>query len=349
MVARGWLWGCVSLAVAAVAVADARHPLVIEPTESQVPMTAFVGAGPKRGDDVGGTFPVVKVRRVPLDHAVSEAAAAKRALFASLAREDPVPPEPELRLDPARLAPRASKLGIPPPPPAPARRTRFAISRADPAHEAARSIARRVALFYNFRAQVPGAVWREDEAARFAIRSQRACLRQLKRLGIRAHLVSRPLDTPVPAPVVIDAPIDGVSFASLHLDREVEISCELAVRFKALARILKEHGVLVVGVNSSYRNQPKVSFHTFGLALDVAAFRMRARTLTVAKHFEVTPDTQTCAATPATPEARALLAIACAIADSGLFSSVLTPNYNEGHRDHFHLDIRPDDPRLFLR
>jgi hypothetical protein len=69
----------------------------------------------------------------------------------------------------------------------------------------------------------------------------------------------------------------------------------------------------------------------------------------VAKHFEVTPDVHTCEASPTSAEGKALLAIACAVADSGLFSSVLTPNYNEGHRDHFHFDLRPDDPRLFVR
>jgi hypothetical protein len=92
-----------------------------------------------------------------------------------------------------------------------------------------------------------------------------------------------------------------------------------------------------------------VSFHTFGLALDMAAFRTQERTLSVAKHFEATPQMRTCEATPATPEGKTLLALACALADSHRFSSVLTPNYNEGHRDHFHLDVRPDDPRLFLR
>ena len=41
--------------------------------------------------------------------------------------------------------------------------------------------------------------------------------------------------------------------------------------------------------------------------------------------------------------------MACALFESGVLSSVLTPNYNAGHRDHFHLDIRPDDPRSFIR
>ena len=52
---------------------------------------------------------------------------------------------------------------------------------------------------------------------------------------------------------------------------------------------------------------------------------------------------------PARPGARTLLDAACALGRSHVFSSVLTPNYNEGHRDHFHVDARPDDPRFFLR
>ena len=52
---------------------------------------------------------------------------------------------------------------------------------------------------------------------------------------------------------------------------------------------------------------------------------------------------------PTSGSARVLRRIACDLYRSGKFQSVLTPNYNEGHRDHFHIDIRPDDPRAFLR
>jgi hypothetical protein len=363
MVLRGWIWGAVCLS-AAVAVAEAPRPRSLEragqPASSTPAQAARAWSAADHGaralasaDDVpsrrGKGGPVVTPEpRDPSEHAAAALAAA-RALFASLAREAPAASDAGHARDPARLAPRASSLGLPRAPADPAPRTRFAIPRADPASAAARSIARRVPRFFNFRAQVPGAVWREDEAARFAIRSQKSCLAELARLGVAAHLVSRPLATPVAVPVAIEGPIDGVAFASLHADREVEVSCELAVRLPALARILRAQGVLAVGVNSSYRSQPKVSFHTFGLALDVAAFRTRDRTLLVAKHFEVTPDARTCDVRPAAQEAGALLAIACAVAESGLFSSVLTPNYNEGHRDHFHFDLRPDDPRLFVR
>jgi hypothetical protein len=296
--------------------------------------------------------PTIGARVAHADGASAEdarAQAAARALLASLAPDPAAPLAPEPVLDPKRIVPRASALGLSAAPPVPKSRTRFDFPPDDPAGQAARSIAQRVAAFPNFRAQVPGAVWRVDARARFLLRSTEACLEELARSGIRAHALARELVTPVATPVVIDAPIEGVAFVSLHADREIELSCELALRLKPLARILKAHGVLAIGVNSSYRDRPKVSFHTFGLALDMMAFRTKDQTLVVADHFEVSADTHTCDATPSTEQGKALLAIVCAIAESHWFSTVLTPNYNEGHRDHVHIDARPDDPRVFLR
>jgi hypothetical protein len=279
----------------------------------------------------------------------ARARAAGRALLASLAPKEGQLPVPEPVFDPARTVLRASALGIAPAPPLPKARKTFAFAADDPAGEAARMIAERVRTFPNFRAQAPGAVWREDPRARFAIRATDSCLSELEHSGIRAHPPSEALTTPVAVPVVIDAPISGVMFVSLHADREIVLSCEMARRLLPLARILRRQGVLAVGINSSYRDRPKVSFHTFGLALDMMAFRTHDSTLVVAEHFEASADAHTCQAEPSSEEGKALLGIVCAIADSHLFSTILTPNYNEGHRDHVHLDARPDDPRLFLR
>lgn len=315
--------------------------------------TALLSASVRSGDAGVTAVPGAGVP-TPSEHEPpspedKRALAAARALLASLAPDPSTAPVPEAVLDPARVVPRASALGLAAAPALPKTRTQFNFAPDDPAGEAARSIAQRVAAFPNFRAQAPGAVWREDARARFALRGSEACLNELARAGIRAHRLERELTTPVATPMVIDAPIAGVAFVSLHADREIELSCELALRLKGLARILKAHGVLAVGVNSSYRDRPKVSFHIFGLALDMMAFRTCDRTLVVADHFEVSADTHTCDATPSTEEGKALLAIVCALAESRLFSTILTPNYNEGHRDHVHLDARPDDPRLFLR
>jgi len=246
-------------------------------------------------------------------------------------------------------APQVVLLPIPVPPPAPVRPTRFEAPLTDLAGEPARAIAQRVSRFRSYREEIPGATWRVDDAVLFRVRADAACKKALKDAGVHAHLVERELLTPVPSPVALDGAVAGVTFHSMHTDREVEMACELAVRLPAIAQILKRHGVRVVNVLSSYREEPRTSFHTFGLALDLAAFRTRDSVLVVSKHFELTPGEETCNAQPATEEGKALLAIACDLAASNLVSSVLTPNYNEGHRDHFHLDVRPDDPRVFLR
>jgi Extensin-like protein C-terminus len=214
---------------------------------------------------------------------------------------------------------------------------------------AARDIARRVRSFHSYRSEIPLATWRTDERARFRVRSSTRCLASADKLRLPAQPLLRALLTPVPTPLVLSGSVAGVSFRPVQSDRELELSCELATRLPALAQLLKRHGVRTVHVNSSYREQPRVSFHTFGLALDMSSFDTQAGPLVVATDFELAPDLPTCAARPTSERGRALLALACELADSGLFSSVLTPNYNAGHRDHFHVDIRPDDPRLFVR
>ncbi len=71
--------------------------------------------------------------------------------------------------------------------------------------------------------------------------------------------------------------------------------------------------------------------------------------LSVLTDFVETPAHTTCDAPRGRGHARTLREIACELAGTHAFSSVLTPNYNDGHRNHFHLDARPDDPRTFVR
>lgn len=220
----------------------------------------------------------------------------------------------------------------------------------DPVRSRARSIARRVRTFHNFRAEIPLAVWSELPERSWSYRPRARCLRELARGHVDYELSEREGNTDVATLIKLtEAPIAGVRFISAHTDRAIEVDCELAARLPAVARLLKAQGVDRVFVNSSYREQPRMSFHTLGLALDISAFRSRSETWEVATQFEPTPGRATCEVGAETQAGKALLRIACALAESRLFSSVLTPNYNAGHRDHFHLDIRPNDPRFFLR
>jgi hypothetical protein len=152
--------------------------------------------------------------------------------------------------------------------------------------------------------------------------------------------------------VRVRAKVGGVDFRFMHAGPGVVVSCELAARLADVAQIVKKHGVHTVYVLSAYRDHPYTSFHTMGLALDLSRFDTDEGPLTVKTDFAMDRNRETCDSKfppPHAKKAQKLLDIACDLASSHRFSSVLTPNYNAGHRDHFHLDIRPDDPRLFLR
>lgn len=90
---------------------------------------------------------------------------------------------------------------------------------------------------------------------------------------------------------------------------------------------------------------PPGTRHPAGLAIDVGAMRKRDGTwLSVARHFHGKIGDRTCGPgvrAGDTPEARELRAIVCESADLGIFTYVLTPNYNAAHADHYHMEIKP--------
>jgi hypothetical protein len=274
-------------------------------------------------------------------------------------------------VDRGRADSQAAVLAAPPRPVMPAD-----YRSADPAMDAAREIRRRVPWFTNRRAEMPLASWDVDASHVWRVRTEAECHAHLRELGIRFvpyvpeesgeadEADDETLDVfPTPAPVIVVGPIGGVRFTSAT--GRALMSCELAARLPAIARVLARHGVTRVAISSLYRTGPLQSFHTFGLGIDI--HRMQVSTplngpdgrssqwLTVRTDFVETPDVQTCdpsvlgQAPGGNERGRVLLDIACELHETGAFATVLTPNYNEGHRGHFHIDVRPDDPRTYIR
>lgn len=232
----------------------------------------------------------------------------------------------------------------------PPRPRRFLAPRDDPNGPIARLVARLVPTFYNYRAIIPGGVWHTSRRALWRIRPEADCLAALDEDDVPYRRVTEDLHTPTPTPVELTGAVDGVRFSTYRDDDAVIVSCEMAARLPLLARVVKRQRVRHVVVLSSHRTRPRQSFHRMGMALDLYAFDTPRGQLIVNDHYEETPAHTTCdAPTPDDWRAAALQRIACDLAASRRFSSILTPNYNEGHRNHFHLDIRPDDDRVFVR
>jgi len=90
---------------------------------------------------------------------------------------------------------------------------------------------------------------------------------------------------------------------------------------------------------------PPGTRHPAGLAIDVGLLHKRDGTwLSVESHFHGQIGAQTCgegAPIPQDPRARELRELVCESQTAGVFTYVLTPNYNAAHVDHYHMEIKP--------
>jgi len=191
-------------------------------------------------------------------------------------------------------------------------------------------------------------VWDEDPGATFPLRPIETCMQELQEAGLEPRRVD-------PAPIVPMAvnlragTIGGVRFQDGH-GAPLTYSCDMVSRLVRFAAVVKALGIERVIIASGLRDHPRVSFHTLGLAMDVSRYVLAdGSDLRVLRDYERTPDASTCEASLRGPKAQLLQRIACTLHERRVFSSVLTPNYNEGHHDHMHVDWRPGDARFYVR
>ena len=187
---------------------------------------------------------------------------------------------------------------------------------------------------------VPHAIWsiHLDDAWRL----ERGCVDRLASLGVRARRLPF---TPTPAPdvVVIEEVTGGVEYVKRRQGAPVAMACAMAARLPRWSTVLREHDIERVEILSAYRREPAISFHHMGLALDVTRFWDSSGEHDVERDWVVSEEA-TCRSS-----SRPLERLVCAMSESRIFSTVITPNYGRGHDDHLHVDIRPDDPWHYLR
>jgi hypothetical protein len=197
---------------------------------------------------------------------------------------------------------------------------------------------------------------RNSPAARYGSLSPTACRDELKRRGVafRDEAGARG----VKIPVRLLGPLGGVLYRTdapeserRHSPWEV-FDCRLVLSLVDFGEVLRQHEVVEARIFSAWRPPPKKGGatsprrHPAALAVDVRTFKKaNGEELSVLDHFGGRIGAPVCgpgrSPEPDCPEGQALREIVCGAADAHIFNSILTPNHDVPHRNHFHLEVTP--------
>jgi hypothetical protein len=176
------------------------------------------------------------------------------------------------------------------------------------------------------------------------------CKAELERRGVAFKRVKR---AGIADGVEITGPLGGIPYAS---EQPLVIDCSLAVSLDEAGKYLRELGVTKTGFSSAYsrrnvRFTNRPSKHSFGLAIDVHSYDVGTLgSLRIDKDYEQgLGDVVDCVGRPLTQGGAVLKILQCQLVRSGLFHLVLSPDYDDAHHDHFHLEAKPWGERTGLR
>lgn len=194
-------------------------------------------------------------------------------------------------------------------------------------------------------------------AYQYAATSPADCLKELDRRGFpyRRIEATKQVDTPLR----LTGPVRGVDLKlTARAEKDPDptssaaiLDCRLALAIDDMAVVLARHDIVKAEYLSMYRTRG-VGFvkpgkrHPAGLAIDLATVTRRdGKTFSVYADWHGRVGSKTCGEGAAKPtketEGAALLReIVCELADKGSFNLLLTPHYDWGHKDHFHMEVR---------
>lgn len=174
-----------------------------------------------------------------------------------------------------------------------------------------------------------------------------------------------PANMGVEDPITVTLPLNGVGYrynGSTDPRKTLYGDCALMKSLADAAPIMRKHEIVEfvdIGIYN-YRciDQSKtppnctMSQHAYAKAIDIAAWKTSDGTkYTVLTDWNVDPATTTCSAATEGDKDTFLHKVICELKAAGVWNIVLTPNYNDAHRNHFHVDlsegantIKRDDP-----
>ncbi len=209
--------------------------------------------------------------------------------------------------------------------------------------------------------------WASHPSTRYGAMTAPQCVAELTRRGVAFTPVEDALG--VLAPVRLPRGVGGVTYRTAVPEVQRATSpfdvfdCRLVLALSDFSKILVTHDIDEVVMFSAWRPPAKRFWpagkvgtrHPGALAIDAAKFGKRLAPgedpkqrvwLEVLGDFHGTLGAPACGAgaaapTQDSPAARELRSIVCETADQHLFTSILTPNFNRAHANHFHLEVTP--------
>lgn len=208
----------------------------------------------------------------------------------------------------------------------------------------------------------PAAARLEGSASKFANLSPAQCRKQLKDAGELGEAFKRqgPING-VATPLRVVGPLGEVTLLVPPVRTQFGVlDCRQALLWIELLPMLRKHEVAKIRIDNFYRNSSRIrkgrkSQHAYGLAADVVAVTLDdGRELHVEEDFFGRRGEPPCGPEaavhppPGAPveqidEAVRLRNLVCDFARTGAFHHILTPNYNQAHEDHLHLDLQRDN------
>lgn len=161
------------------------------------------------------------------------------------------------------------------------------------------------------------------------------CLIQLDQLGIAHQHLKRIKG--VNTPVRITGTIGGVLYRPMSSRRSLVCDCRLALALYRAAPFFLNLDIDEVHFSSAYSYRytagGSLSRHARGLALDIHRIK-RGQQLLIVEYDYAHALVDGCH-----PESPTLNQLACQLLRWGMFDRVLTPDFDRGHYNHFHLSI----------
>jgi len=195
-------------------------------------------------------------------------------------------------------------------------------------------------------------------AFRYAALSAPACKAELTKRSVPFRDAGGPAPG-VLAPIRLSGPVNGVAYHTALPEAERAKSpwevfdCRLVLSLFDFGNLLRAHDIDDAVMFSAWRPPPKkwragkiADRHPGGLAIDIQKLHQKDGTwLVVEDDYHGHIGSETCGENQVAPDppsegAKVLRALVCEAVDARIFQVVLTPNYNQAHFNHVHLEVK---------